>query len=132
MPLDRPPPLRLDSTLDSQNQGKRKALRRTPHSSRHTAASRSEDSVSQLPHPHPSRPYRACAASLYLHADHSSESTPRRFRDRNTARRIETASSPRQTPYISHDNDSPTLIATRSPERRFYTLTSRQTTESRV
>ncbi|KAK1659505.1 hypothetical protein BDP55DRAFT_636815 [Colletotrichum godetiae] len=82
------------STLDSQNQGTREALRRTPHSSRRTAASRSKDSVSQLPHPHPSRPYRACAASLHLHADHSSESTPRRFRDRNTARRIETGSSP--------------------------------------
>ncbi|UQC76741.1 uncharacterized protein CLUP02_18256 [Colletotrichum lupini] len=125
------PPLPPTSSLaghKARDQGTREALRRTPLSSRHTYSTIPQRRLSQPTSPsHPSRPYRACAASLHLYADHSSESTPRRFRDRNTARRIETASSPRRTPYITHDNDPSVTVTPRFPERRFYIHTDEPT-----
>ncbi|OHF00483.1 hypothetical protein CORC01_04233, partial [Colletotrichum orchidophilum] len=71
--------------------------------------------------PHPIHPARI-APALHLHADHSSESPPpRRFRNRNTARGIETRSSPLQTPYITHDNNTSAAFTARLSNRPFHT-----------
>ncbi|KAI3546828.1 hypothetical protein CMEL01_16278, partial [Colletotrichum melonis] len=130
--LDHPPPLRLDSTARARDQGTREALRRTPLSSRHTAPSRSEDSVSQLPHPiHPARiapVLQACTSTPITHP-----SPPQ------GASAIEIPRAGSRLPlHPAKHHISPTITTLLLPsplvslsDVSTYTLTSPQTTESR-